>query len=102
MTASDPADFAPGRRVRIRDLPITSHQRTPLYVRGAIGTVERACGPFRNPESLGHGGDGLPERALIRVRLRQADLWDGYDGPEGDTLDLEIYEHWLEPVEDRA
>ena len=39
------------------------HVRTPFYIKGKTGWV-RCYGEFRNPESLGHGGDGLP-----RVRL---------------------------------
>ena len=34
------------------------------------------------------------------MRLAQTDLWEDYDGPVGDTLDLEIYDHWLEKAED--
>jgi hypothetical protein len=25
-------------------------------------------------------------------------LWSDYSGPERDALELEIYEHWLEPA----
>jgi len=34
------------------------------------------------------------------VRFRQRDVWPDYAGPEGDTVDIEIYEHWLEPEGD--
>ncbi|MEM8664648.1 MAG: SH3-like domain-containing protein [Pseudomonadota bacterium] len=97
-TGGDERPFAVGDTVRIRDLPITGHQRVPLYVRGAVGVVERVCGPYPNPESLGHGGNGLPVRILARVRIPQRDLWADYAGNAADTLDIEIYEHWLERV----
>ena len=71
------------------------HRRTPFYIRGKTGTVERYCGAFRNPEELGYGFDGEPERHLYRVRFKQSDIWPAYDGPARDTLDLEVYEHWL-------
>ena len=33
---------------------------------------------------------------LYRVHFKQSDLWADYDGKPEDTLELEIYEHWLE------
>lgn len=91
--------FRIGERVRVRDSHPPGHRRTPFYVRGKTGVVERYCGDFRNPEELAYGFDGLPKRELYRVRFRQADLWGGYQGPDGDTLDLEVYDHWLERPE---
>jgi nitrile hydratase len=37
----------------------------------------------------------LPKKALYEVRFRQADLWPDYKGGASDTLDMDIYEHWL-------
>ena len=88
--------FAPGDRVAVRRGEPPGHVRTPYYVRGAVGVVERVCGPFANPEELAYGRDGLPARPLYRVRFRQADLWPGYSGPPADCVEVEIYEHWLE------
>ncbi len=93
--------FAVGDRVRVRAAEPPGHRRTPSYVKGKTGVIERHCGRFRNPEELAYGFDGLPERDLYRVRFRQAELWDDYRGPAGDTLDLEIYDHWLEATGDR-
>ena len=95
MTA---ARYAPGDRVRVRRAFPPGHVRTPYYARGAAGVVERICGAFGNPEELAFGRDGRPARTLYRVRFTQAALWPGYDGPPGDTLDIELYEHWLEPA----
>lgn len=91
--------FNVGERVRIKNSHPPGHRRTPYYVRGKTGVVERYCGAFKNPEELAYGFDGTPERELYRVRLVQTDLWPDYEGPESDTLDLEIYDHWLEKVE---
>jgi nitrile hydratase subunit beta len=30
------------------------------------------------------------------VRFPQKRVWPDYDGAAGDTIDIEIYEHWLE------
>ena len=50
-----------------------------------------------NPEELAYGRDGLPARPLYRVRFRLADVWPGYAGSEADCVEVEVYEHWLEP-----
>jgi len=77
----------------------TGHVRTPTYVRGKQGWVERVHGEFRNPESLAYGGDGLPREALYMVGFRQVDLWPArYVESPGDNLDIDLYEHWLEGV----
>lgn len=91
------AKFKPGDRVRIGTGDPPRHIRTPAYVQGKIGLVERIHGAFRNPESLAHGGDGLPEVVLYLIRVDQTDLWDRYQTPQ-DTLLIDIYEHWLEPA----
>lgn len=89
--------FKPGDWVTVLDLPIEGHMRTPHYVRGAHGVVERHCGCFQNPEKLGHGIRPAPKVDLYRVRFRQRDLWPDYTGQDFDTLDVEIYAHWLKP-----
>jgi hypothetical protein len=92
------ARFAPGDRVAVRRSDPPGHIRTPAYVRGRVGVVERVCGMFANPEELAYGRDGLPARPLYRVRFRPADLWPDYTGPAADRVEVEVYEHWLEPA----
>lgn len=84
-----------GARVQIRDIPIDGHYRAPFYIRNQTGIVERYCGSFPNPERLAYGEDGLPVLALYRVRFSQRDLWPDYAGSAKDTLEIEVYEHWL-------
>jgi nitrile hydratase len=91
--------FAVDQRVRVRADPSVGHVRTPWYVKGKRGWIVARHGAFRNPESLAYGGDGLPERELYLVAFRQRDVWPGYAGAEGDTIRVDVYEHWLE--EDR-
>lgn len=95
------AMFAVGERVRVRRADPPGHIRTPWYVRGKTGVVERVCGAFGNPEDLAYGGTGLPERPLYRIRFSQRELWTDYTGPPRDTVDVEIYEHWLEQATTR-
>lgn len=94
------ARFAPGEAVRVRRAYPAGHIRTPYYIRGLDGVVERVCGEFRNPETLAYGGDGLPKQPLYRVRFPQRRIWPDYAGAEGDTVDIEIFQHWLEPAQD--
>jgi nitrile hydratase len=88
--------FVTGDRVTVLRLDPPGHMRAPTYIRGHTGVVERVCGVFRNPESLAYGGDGLPKQPLYRVRFTQTAVWPGYDGTAADTVDVEIYEHWLD------
>ena len=88
--------FRPGDRVRVRVLSPPGHVRTPGYIKGKIGTVERLQGSFRNPETLAYGGDGLPTQPLYLVSFEQTDLWPQYRDTRADKLLMDIYEHWLE------
>jgi len=47
---------------------------------------------------LGYGFTGQPRRQLYRVRFRQHDIWAAYGGSADDTIDVDIYEHWLSPL----
>lgn len=91
-------DLHPGDRVRVRDDYPMGHVRTPVYVRGKEGVVTRLFGDFPNPETLAIGRDGMPKKRLFEVRFRQKDLWPDYAGGASDTLDIDIYEHWLSKV----
>jgi hypothetical protein len=89
--------FKPGDRVRVRTDDRPGHIRTPWYIRGKTGWIERMYGEFLNPESLGHGGDGLPKRNLYLVAFHQADVWGVAQAPRDKVL-VDIYEHWLDPA----
>ena len=51
-----------------------------------------------NPEELAFGRDGNPKQPLYRVRFMQTEVWENYAENPDDTVDIEIYEHWLEPA----
>jgi hypothetical protein len=89
--------FKTGDRVRVRAEDRPGHIRTPFYIRGKTGWVERVHGEFHNPESLAFGGDGLPKRPLYLVGFHQAEVWDRYAASK-DKLFIDIYEHWLDPA----
>ncbi|TPG57135.1 nitrile hydratase subunit beta [Roseomonas nepalensis] len=104
--ASDPAPqpapaaprFGPGERVRVRDdwpeRRGPCHIRTPHYLRGRVGTVQRLLGRFANPEELAFGHPA-PARALYHVLFEQPPIW--HEGHPGDEVLVELFEHWLEP-----
>ncbi|MGH8668141.1 MAG: SH3-like domain-containing protein [Burkholderiales bacterium] len=94
--ASVPPRFQVGQLVKVRNTAPLGHIRTPFYIRGHVGAIERLCGSFPNPEELSQMRDGLPALPLYRVRFRQKDVWPDYRGPAGDVLEIEIFQHWLE------
>lgn len=90
--------FQPGDAVRVRRGDAPGHLRTPWYVRGHAGRIERICGGFPNPEELAYHRAG-GEIPLYRVRFTAVELWgEGAETPS-DTIDVEIFEHWLEPAD---
>lgn len=90
--------FARGDRVRIADRRPAGHHRVPAYAKGRSGIIERVCGLHGRPETFIRG-DGTPPTRLYRVSIPQVSLWPGYEGSVDDRLDIEIFEHWLEPLE---
>lgn len=94
------ARLSPGQRVRVRDdWPETRgpcHIRTPHYLRGEAGTVQRHLGDFPNPEDLAFARPAA-RVPLYHVRFDMPAVWHG-EGRAGDELQVEIFEHWLEPV----
>jgi nitrile hydratase len=88
-------DFQTHDRVRVRtDIP-PGHVRTPYYLRGKTGVVERTLGPFPNPEDLAYGVPAASGQ-LLRVRFNMAEVWGDAAETPTDHLEAEIYAHWLE------
>jgi nitrile hydratase len=88
--------FEAGDRVRVSDRAHEGHHRTPSYVKGKRGRVERVFGRFTNPETRAYGADGLPEQVLYHVSFAQDELWPSSRRNVGDTTCVDIFEHWLE------
>lgn len=83
-----------GEQVRIKSMSPLGHIRTPHYLRGKTGVVERVLGPFNNPEQLAYMVPAA-QRTLYRVRFEMGHIWPDAEAPQ-DTLDAEIYEHWID------
>ena len=88
--------YRPGQRVRVAARPHEGHHRTPGYLKGKIGSVERAHASFTNPETRAYGSDGLPEEPLYLVGFAQKDVWPEYHGLPEDRIYVDLFEHWLE------
>lgn len=78
--------YAVGVRVRVFDRPHDGHHRTPGYLKGLTGTVERIHASYPNPETRAYGADGRPEQRLYLVDFSQGDF----------HVSADIFEHWLE------
>jgi len=91
--------FAAGATVRVKHGAAPGHIRTHWYLRGWTGRVERVCGDFGNPEELAYRRDGKPAETLYRVRFTMAEIWGAVAERASDTVDAEIFEHWLEAAD---
>jgi hypothetical protein len=92
-----PARFNIGDRVRVRDLPNLFYTRTQMYVRGATGTIAERTYEDLIPEDEAWNRDDAQREQYYIVRFRQKDLWPEYPF-EGDTLQTELPDGWLEPA----
>lgn len=88
-------NFSLGDTVRISDRFEARHHRTPAYVKGRLGTVIACLEEEGRPERLAAGESAEPRQMVYRVRLNQVELWPAYDGHSSDTLEIEIFHHWL-------
>jgi hypothetical protein len=91
--------YQAGQRVRVASRPHEGHHRTPGYLKGKVGNVERVHASFTNPETRAYGSEGLPELRLYLVGFDQADVWPDYRGSAGDRIYADVFEHWLEEAE---
>jgi len=103
LDAEEAPKFKAGDAVRVRNNLLSSdvewrrpHLRTPGYIYGVSGEVERVCGRHGDPSYLAFGLEA-PEVQLYRVRFRQRDLWPEQSANASDVVEVEVYEHWLEP-----
>ena len=85
-----------GQPIRIAARDHLGHHRTPAYLKGKRGRIERVHDSFTNPETRAYGHDGLPEQQLYLVSVAQRELWATYLGSASDRLYADVFEHWLE------
>jgi nitrile hydratase len=88
--------YAVGQQVRISNRPHRGHHRTPTYIKGKTGRVERVHAAFRNPETRSYGEDGLPEMPLYMVSFDRRELWPEQIADDDHRICVDVFEHWLE------
>ena len=88
--------FNVGASVRVINTSVSGHARTPNYILDQVGEIHKIHGTYHNPESVAHGGTGLPAKTLYSVSFKQSSIWKEYNGQEIDHLYVDVFEHWLE------
>nr|MBA3448616.1 nitrile hydratase subunit beta [Pseudaminobacter sp.] len=89
-----PARFAPGDRVRTRNLNPTGHTRLPRYARGKLGVVEAVREGFVLPDSNAHG-EGENPQWVYTVVFSAAEIWGEAADPTL-TVSIDAWESYLE------
>jgi len=95
-TATQPARFAVGDRVRTRLGEPAHHTRLPAYARGKIGAVQRVHGVHVFPDTNAHG-QGESPRWLYNVAFDAAELW-GTKTAQNSIVSVDAWEPYLEPA----
>jgi len=89
--------FKNGDRVKVKFEDRPGHLRTPWYIRGKSGRIERVYGDFLNPELLAFGKDGFPKKTLYQVAFDHSEVFGKAQGAKDKVL-VDIYDHWLETL----
>jgi nitrile hydratase len=85
-----------GEPVTVAARAQSGHHRTPSYVKGKSGRIERVHAAFRNPETRAYGNPGLPEIPLYLVSFARSDLWPDACADRDHRVYVDVFEHWLE------
>jgi nitrile hydratase len=89
--------FAEGDAVRVRNIHPEGHTRCPEYVRRARGEIAEVRGTAVLPDAHAHG-DGESPEPLYSVRFDTAELWGEEYAGENETLYIDLWESYLEPL----
>jgi nitrile hydratase subunit beta len=92
--------FKVGDQVRVLVRFPIGHYRVPTYLRGKVGTVEKLIEPAAiDNEEESYGRNAGSKRHYYRVVFDMTELWPSYAGAARDALHVEIFETWLERVD---
>lgn len=95
-TATRAARYAPGDKVRTRNMHPSGHTRMPLYLRGHVGEIIRLHGTHVFPDSNAHGGGENPQ-PLYTVSFSAREIW-GASRHLHDMISADLWEPYLEPA----
>jgi nitrile hydratase beta subunit len=90
------ARFAVGDRVRMRAVEVGHHTRLPGYARGKIGHIDQVRGVHVFADAHAQGLGEQPQW-LYTVVFNARELW-GNDGARGQSVSIDAWEPYLEPV----
>lgn len=86
--------FAPGDKIRARNINPVTHTRLPRYVRGRVGTIERVLGCHVFPDSNAQG-KGEDPKWLYTVRFDARELFGAGADPTS-SVSVDAWEPYLE------
>jgi len=93
--------FEIGDRIRVLDRVPIGHYRVPTYLRGKQGAVEAVIKPAGiNNEEEGFGRNAGAKRHYYRLAFPMTEVWTGYQGAPHDGLRIEVFDTWLERIDD--
>ena len=95
--ANATARFAPGDRVRVKDVEAPAHTRLPTYARGKVGVIERVHGRNVVPDLRAVGLGEVWEHTYLVVFPAQGVF--GERSEPGQELTLDVWESYIEPLE---
>jgi nitrile hydratase subunit beta len=87
--------FAPGDKVRTREMHPHGHTRLPRYARGKRGVIHRCHGIHVFPDTHAHGGGEQPQ-PLYSVRFDARELW-GESAEPNQAVHIDLWESYLLP-----
>ena len=91
-----PPAFAPGQRVRTRNLQPAGHTRLPAYARNHAGVVILQHPAMVFPDDNAHNRGENPQY-LYTVRFDGRELWGAAAEP-GTCVHVDLFESYLEPA----
>ena len=94
------ARFAPGDRVRARNLNPPGHTRLPRYVRGKRGVIARDWGVFIFADTNAHHA-GTKRQHCYSVAFDAHELW-GKPARSRERIYIDLWEDYLEPTESKS
>ncbi|BAT59947.1 low-molecular weight cobalt-containing nitrile hydratase subunit beta [Variibacter gotjawalensis] len=90
------ARFAPGDRVRTKNIHPATHTRLPRYARDRVGVVELVHGCHVYPDTAANEQGEQPQW-LYTVKFAGTELW-GADADPTVTVSIDAFEPYLEPA----
>ena len=92
------AKFKIGDKVRARNINPKGHTRLPRYIRGHVGEIKlyHQCHVFPDTNAHDQGENPHP---LYNVSFKATELW-GEDRNAKDTVSIDLWEDYLESVEE--